>query len=34
MNGRLAPWFFVVPERQHRAFFLTLGEMLADKKKK
>lgn len=34
MNGRLAPWFFVVPERQHRAFFTTLGEMLEDEKKK
>ena len=33
MNGRLAKWFFVVPERQHQAFFLTLGEMLEDKKK-
>ncbi len=34
MNGRLAPWFFVVPERQHQAFFTTLGEMLEDEEKK
>jgi len=34
MNGRLAPWSFVVPERQHQAFFTTLGEMLEDKTKK
>ena len=34
MNGRLAPWFFVVPARQHQAFFTTLGEMLEDKTKK
>ncbi|MCP4579835.1 MAG: hypothetical protein GY846_26495, partial [Deltaproteobacteria bacterium] len=34
MNGRLAPWFFVVPERQHQAFFTTLVEMLEDEKKK
>ena len=34
MNDQLAPWFFVVPERQHQAFFLTLGEMLEEDKKK
>ena len=33
-NGRLAPWFFVVPQRQHQAFFTTLREMLEDEKKK
>jgi hypothetical protein len=34
INKRLAKWSFVVPERQHQAFFLTLGEMLEDEKKK
>ncbi len=34
MNDRLAPWFFVVPERQHQAFVTTLGEMLENKTKK
>jgi len=33
INGRLAPWFFVVPERQHQAFFTTLGGMLEDENK-
>ena len=34
MNDRLTPWFFVIPERQHQAFFTTLGGMLEDEKKK
>ena len=34
MNALPAPWFFMVPERQHQAFFLTLGEMLENKTKK
>ena len=34
LNGRLSPWFFVVPQWQHQAFFTTLGEMLEDEKKK
>jgi Domain of unknown function (DUF4340) len=34
MNGRLAPWTFIVPERQHQAFFTTLGEILENKTKK
>jgi hypothetical protein len=33
MNDRLAPWFFVVPERQHQPFFTTLGGMLEDENK-
>jgi len=33
MNSRLAPWFFVVPQWQHQAFFTSLNEMLEDEKK-
>ena len=33
INSRLAPWFFIVPERQHQAFFTTLGGMQEDEKK-
>ncbi len=33
LNGRLSPWFFVVPQWQHQAFFTTLGELLENKKK-
>lgn len=33
MNGRLSPWVFVVPERQHQPFFTTLGGMLENEKK-
>ena len=33
MNDRLAPWFFVVPQWQHQAFFTALNEMLEDEKK-
>ena len=33
MNDRLSHWFFVVPERQHQAFFTTLGGMLEDENK-
>ncbi|MCF8129624.1 MAG: DUF4340 domain-containing protein, partial [Deltaproteobacteria bacterium] len=33
MNDRLAPWFFVVPQWQHQAFFTTLSEVLEDEKK-
>ena len=33
LNARLSPWFFIVPEWQHEAFFTTLGDMLEEKQK-
>ena len=33
LNDRLSPWFFVVPQWQHEAFFTTLGDMLEEEKK-
>jgi len=33
-NALPVPWFFMVPERQHQAFFLALSEMLENKTKK
>ncbi|EFK10037.1 conserved hypothetical protein [delta proteobacterium NaphS2] len=33
LNARLSPWFFVVPQWQHEAFFTTLGHMLEEEKK-
>lgn len=32
LNARLSPWFFVVPQWQHEAFFTKLDEMLEEEK--
>ncbi|MCG6881934.1 MAG: DUF4340 domain-containing protein, partial [Deltaproteobacteria bacterium] len=33
LNARLSPWFFVLPQWQHEAFFTTLGDLLEEAKK-
>ena len=33
LNARLSPWFFIVPEWQHEAFFTTPGDILEEKQK-